>query len=740
MKKIILLLVLALCGTIGVNSQVNQQFNFDFEQNEDGFPSMWQPIMNSGAEIYTDSSVVKNGNYSLVIENEGGESNFTAISMVLPENYQGEFIRLSGFIKTENVEDGHAGLWMRIDPQIAFDNMSEAGVTGTTNWKEYEIILPLNPADTDQIVIGGLLTGKGKMWMDEIRVSVDGKDLDSPELEVYHRELLPAEMDDEFEDGSTITFPELTEELILNLELLGKVWGLLKYHHPEVAKGNYNWDYELFRLLPDYLQVKDKQERDRLLVSWIDSYGNLPACETCIPAPEDAVLKPDLSWIQEADLSPNLKARLQEVYDTRNQGTNFYISLHEGVGNPEFTNEDPYEHMPYPDEGYRLLSLYRYWNMIHYFFPNRHLTDQPWGNVLKEYLFKFINAQDELEYELVALQLIAEVSDSHANIWKGADQIYCWRGNNYAPFRGKFIEDKFIITDYYKPELKEESNLKIGDIITHINGRSINSLVDSLQPFYPASNRSAMLRDVAGDLLRSTDSTLFLDVISDGIPIQKLVPLHDAKDINMIQWYQVDMDKPSYKLLEDNIGYVTLANIKAKEIPEIKESFRNTRGIIIDIRNYPSSFVPFALGSYFVQEPSSFVKFTRGNPNNPGEFTSLEGPQIQNDENPYQGKVVVLVNEATQSQAEYTALAFRAAESTTIIGSTTAGANGNISPITLPGGLYTMISGIGVYYPDGTETQRVGIIPDVVVEPTIESIKEGKDEVLEKALEIINQH
>jgi C-terminal processing protease CtpA/Prc len=100
---------------------------------------------------------------------------------------------------------------------------------------------------------------------------------------------------------------------------------------------------------------------------------------------------------------------------------------------------------------------------------------------------------------------------------------------------------------------------------------------------------------------------------------------------------------------------------------------------------------------------------------------------------------VILVNEITQSQAEYTTMAFRAAPNVTVIGSTTAGADGNVSPIYLVGGIRTMISGIGVFYPDGKGTQRVGIIPDIVVDRTIEGIKNGKDELLEKAIEIINK-
>src|SRR5690606_31049474 len=97
-----------------------------------------------------------------------------------------------------------------------------------------------------------------------------------------------------------------------------------------------------------------------------------------------------------------------------------------------------------------------------------------------------------------------------------------------------------------------------------------------------------------------------------------------------------------------------------------------------------------------------------------------------------------LVNEFSVSQSEYTAMAFRAGKNTTIMGSTTAGADGNVSEIWLPGGLRTMISGIGVYYPDGTETQRVGIIPDIEVKPTIDGIRNGRDEPLEKAIEFIS--
>ena len=104
------------------------------------------------------------------------------------------------------------------------------------------------------------------------------------------------------------------------------------------------------------------------------------------------------------------------------------------------------------------------------------------------------------------------------------------------------------------------------------------------------------------------------------------------------------------------------------------------------------------------------------NLNNPGEFNFDRSKKLgSNKKSAYQGKVVLLVDERTQSQAEFTAMGFQAAPNTTVIGSTTAGADGNYSRIILPGGLATGISGIGVFYPDGSPTQRIGIVPDIEI-------------------------
>lgn len=99
----------------------------------------------------------------------------------------------------------------------------------------------------------------------------------------------------------------------------------------------------------------------------------------------------------------------------------------------------------------------------------------------------------------------------------------------------------------------------------------------------------------------------------------------------------------------------------------------------------------------------------------------------------YRGKLIVLINEKAISHAEYTCMFFKAATNSIFIGSPTRGSDGNVTSVELPGGIIMQFTGLGVYYPDGTPTQRIGIQPDIFVRPTIDGLRAGRDEVFEAA-------
>ena len=177
-KTFLILIILILSVTTFCQTKLDtSKFNLDFEKIEKWQPLNWTNFGNSTYILSIDSIIKKSGKYSATIEYNGKSSDFKALAFTIPANFKGKKITITGYIKTENVSEGWAGLWMRIDPSVAFDNMYDRGIKGTTDWTKYEITLNLKSNKTNKIVIGALLSGKGKMWVDNLQVSIDGKDI-----------------------------------------------------------------------------------------------------------------------------------------------------------------------------------------------------------------------------------------------------------------------------------------------------------------------------------------------------------------------------------------------------------------------------------------------------------------------------------------------------------------------------------------------------------------------------------
>ena len=558
----------------------------------------------------------------------------------------------------------------------------------------------------------------------------------TPSLKAYK-----AERDTAFRHGSGIALDNLTPQQVDDLAVLGRVWGFVKYYHPAVARGDYNWDAELLRVLPKVLSSKSKDERSAVLSTWLTGLGPVPACATCRePAPKAVRLQPDLDWLNDTrQLSPALSKQLGYLRQNRNQGSHYYVESAPNIGNPLFVHEETYASPATPDAGLRLLALYRYWNMIEYFFPYRYAIGEDWQPVLAEFIPQFAAARTDEQYRLAALAIIARIHDTHANIY-GSDKILAtYKGPLHAPVHVRFVEGQAVVTDYFHPTLGPATGLQKGDVVLAVDGVKVTDLIKARQPLTPASNEPTQLRNIARDLLRGATEKTTLLVRRDGRDFPVTVARVPAEQLNLaLNNGTPDPKAPFWKLLPNNVGYLSLGTIRQAELPEAMARLRDTKGLIIDIRNYPAEFVVFSLTKYLSAKPLSFVRFSAPQPAYPGVF--LHTPLVTvpgTKEKPYAGQVVIPVNELSQSQAEYTTMALRAVPGAKVVGSTTAGADGNVSTIILPGNINTWISGLGVYYPDGRETQRVGIVPDVVVTPTIQGIRAGRDELLERAEQLI---
>jgi C-terminal processing protease CtpA/Prc len=281
----------------------------------------------------------------------------------------------------------------------------------------------------------------------------------------------------------------------------------------------------------------------------------------------------------------------------------------------------------------------------------------------------------------------------------------------------------------------------VGDVITHVNGKPVAQLRRELARFVAAGNSPVFERKMATTILRERGDSATYAIERNGDSLTRRVAMAPPRPVTttvpVLPVYPVN--ELVRVLPNTNIGYVNMGDIMPQQVDSAIAVLRNTSGIVMDVRNYPRGTMHL-FAQFFNPEARPFVRFTMVDSTSPGQVAWLPpvttGRATGNPDH-YRGRIAILVDERTQSHAEFSVMALRTAPENRVIGSQTAGADGNVTPIVLPGGIRTLFTGLGVYYPDGRPTQRIGIVPDIEVRPTLAGIRAGRDEVLERALEYI---
>ena len=535
----------------------------------------------------------------------------------------------------------------------------------------------------------------------------------------------------------TAAVPEaLTARQADNVVALGQVWGLLKYHHPAVAAGQRDWDAEFRRQLPRVLACHSVAERSRLLSAWVASLGPVPPCTTCTAPPQGEVrLAPNLRWAENKHrFSAELRRQLAHIQANRYQGTPYYVG--QQGGSTLFLHEEAYADQPCPPTDLRLLGLCRYWNMYQYYYPYTYVWQEDWAHVLRDVLPRFAAANTALSYRHAAAALFTRVHDGHARYYPLDPLLEAERGNYLVAADVQFIDQQAVVTHVRQDGLVPASPLVAGDVIRRLAGRPVAELVRQRLPETPGSNRPAQLNTIAGNLLYATTPQLALQVERAGQLLSLTVP---AGRVGTVPAEKPTAADSTYRFLTPDVGYLDMARLSRQQVPVALKTFAHTKGIVVDQRNYPAPILD-ALAYQLASRPVPFATFIQRDPSYPGRFLWQPADSVKaSGPAAYPGRVVVLVNEKSRSMAEFTAMALRATPNCLLLGSQTAGADGNASKIVLPGGLNTLMTGLGVYYPDRGETQQVGLRLDVPLRPTVAGIRAGRDELRDRAVELIQR-
>jgi hypothetical protein len=521
------------------------------------------------------------------------------------------------------------------------------------------------------------------------------------------------------------------------LAAFGKVWGFLKYYHPEVAEGELEWDSVLMVMIPGIEKEQSKEMFNNQIDSLIRSLRTVEYCADCDTVfPDSALINYDFRWMTDGFMfTDTLMARLEFIRKNKIPFENYYIQATEEPGNPIFDNEKAHIKNLLPDKEMRLLTLFRYWNIIHYFYPYKYLLDKDWNNILPEFIPEFQKTNDTLEYHLTICRLVTNISDNHG--WTNSSPIVDYFGYVYhIPALIEMVEETPVVVEIFD-SLSLHDGLKTGDIILKINDRDVKELIEEYLPYISNGNQDGLYRNVVmllGYFLTAADVRFVVERDGETLNIRSKVfdldTYYDASD-------KQTLSRPKYKFINDEIGYVDLEILFPPDVDTIMELMMDKHAIIFDIRKSAKGTM-YDISKYLNRKRVDFVHWWSPNLDYPGvvswhiEDTGQDSHNIDY----YKGEVILLVNSHTQSHLEFTTMVLQTAPNVTTIGSQTAGTDGDVSWLGIPGA-YTCITGVGLRYPDGTECQRAGVKIDIEVKQTLDGFLAGRDEVLERAVSYV---
>ncbi|MFY1828340.1 S41 family peptidase [Myxococcus fulvus] len=395
--------------------------------------------------------------------------------------------------------------------------------------------------------------------------------------------------------------------------------------------------------------------------------------------------------------------------------------------------DNAYAEAPYPSRELRLLAAVRLWNVVELFFPYRHLMDVDWSQALPGMLKRFEAAQDAKEYALEVAKSARELRDGHVSL-SGHPAFKDLWGGIAAPIEARDIDGKVVVTSLSNASLAQ--GLQVGDVIEKVDAEPIDERIRRIDAIHQASTEAATrLFHIYLALAGPPDSEVTFTVLGEK-------GRREVKVKRPAAFSRPERPHEPFKLLEGNIGLVNLSQLEPGEVPEVMRKVQATRAVVFDLRGYPRGTAGLLAPYLNVKRAKTWSRFevpvVAGSTLVNGRMALMQ--ELPTAEVPvYRGRTVALIDERAVSQAEHLGLMLEVTSGATFVGSPTAGANGNMTYAVLPGGIWMSFTGMDTRHADGGQLQRKGLTPHVAVRPTLAGVRAGRDEVLERALRLLQE-
>lgn len=659
--------------------------------------------------------------------------------------YRGRRVRLSGWVRfappdSEHVPSSSARIWIRAGGHPwSYDDL-EARPVRSAEWTFAQLTCEV-ASDADSIAFGGTLYMYGRAWVDDLKLVALGPNGEGNE---------PARA--------------LDERGVENLIAFGRLLGYVRHFHPSDEAAANDWDSFAIAGAEEVegartpAELKARLERlfrplaPTLRLSTIP----LPPVTVATLRPPGVAVEGITGWqhrgwagrhpefyIQRRIVAPaeapgdSLLPIGSEVNSELGGGVwcsvplALYIGAHgtvpRGVGVVP-TPRRPDSWVPTGnDRAARLAGVILFWNVMQHFFPYFDVTGTDWPAQLRAALRAAASDPDGASFDVTLHRLSATLRDGHVFV----SSPYWNPDTPRWPFAWSFVEDRLVLV---RVDSTRVGAARAGDEVVAIQGRPASQWVKDAERLESGATPQRIRIRVARVLMTMAGTdTLALDLRSPtGVTRHVRVTPHAETSLTPALPDSVQEVRPGVMYLDMN--RITDADLLAA-LPKINAS----KGVIFDLRGYPyrtsMSVIAHLTDSTVAYARLGFTVTLR--PDHRDTTFAWSNWRVEPESPRIRAHAAFLIDGKAISAAENLLSIVEHYRLADLVGEPTSGTNGTVTEVRLPGQYSITFTGMKVLKHDGSRHHGVGILPTVRVSPTIAGIAAGRDEQLEKAIEVV---
>ncbi len=736
-----------MCSAAALSAQAPVELGF--EAGDLGqLPAPWfvPPVIKGWRAELTDAHAAA-GKHSvrLAATGKGAAAVGNVMCQVPKAEWVGKKVRLQAQVRIEG--GGHAQMWLRVDRENrtmgSFDNMDDRPIRGPS-WQAATIDIDID-ADAEAINVGFLAFGKATVFVDAVQLESIGRAREHQAASAP-KELMPL--------------------ALANVTAASQLLGYLRFFHPSQALVELDaWDHFAIALLEAAEPAKDARDLVQRLTAVVQPFaptvqlwaGDATAAPAIPPMPAGTTSL--WSWThhgvgrgvrfkgiytssvnKQPVAAPLAADDLAACYRTKSLGAGICVRLplkvfaDDKVTLPKAPLPEAWQQpaslpkLTAENRLTRIAGVALAWGVFQHFYPYFDVVTVDWPAELPVALAAAAIDADETAYLRTLERLVARLQDGHGYVGNQRTNKDC------LPVAVAWAGDDLVVVG---KAASVGDDVRIGDVVTAIDGRDVATCYAELSLRISAATEGWRRHRSEG--MFATMAT------ADPVRLQLRRADGNSAEVSLARTARVVADETRKRPangteLADGILYFDLNGAPSEALQAVLPALATAKGIVFDLRGYPNTAAK-DLVEHLLTEKGTSARWIVPEVELPDQQDLAwqeSGRWSLTPREPHLDARIAFVTDGRAiSYAESIMGIVEAYKLGEIVGATTAGTNGNVNPFDLPGGFAVSWTGMRVLKHDGSQHHGVGIQPTVPVEPSAAGLAAGRDEVLERAVAVL---